>query len=423
MGNILQQEHKKTQGVENFTCGICLKSRLPVYKKFRNYSNNNNEEETKECASKHHFCIKCIAKYIQVRVSDYGRSVTKCPHSNCSVGFEILSCRSLVSTQVFVRWCDLLCESEIQAKFGRQGRRVYCPCCSEVILNECGDDGITRTTCPSCHKLFCLRCIIPLTDQERHTCNSRDDLVFLNTAARKGWTRCPSCNQSVERTFGCNIIECRCGNEFCYHFGNHAFKCYPRAIENQAREELDPFMLSVHFIFIGFAMMSIMGKPEFMNHKPVPASLEFGRTYVVRPKGKHQATVVWLHDLGANGFSSYQLLEALPIRNIKWICPTAPVQPIEIAGGFSSTAWFNMPDYSEDALINMEGLDASVTHVAKLLSKEPNYIKLGVGGFGMGSAIALYAAACAVEGKLSNGRPYPHNLSAVVSISGWLPMA
>lgn len=28
---------------------------------------------------------------------------------------------------------------------------------------------------------------------------------------------------------------------------------------------------------------------------------EFGRTYVVRPKGRHQATVVWLHGLGDNG--------------------------------------------------------------------------------------------------------------------------
>ncbi|KAJ0579409.1 putative alpha/Beta hydrolase [Helianthus annuus] len=30
-------------------------------------------------------------------------------------------------------------------------------------------------------------------------------------------------------------------------------------------------------------------------------TVEFGRTYVVRPKGKHQATVVWLHGLGDNG--------------------------------------------------------------------------------------------------------------------------
>jgi hypothetical protein len=30
-------------------------------------------------------------------------------------------------------------------------------------------------------------------------------------------------------------------------------------------------------------------------------TLEFGKTHVVRPKGKHQATIVWLHGLGDNG--------------------------------------------------------------------------------------------------------------------------
>ncbi|KAL5729951.1 lysophospholipase [Ranunculus cassubicifolius] len=30
-------------------------------------------------------------------------------------------------------------------------------------------------------------------------------------------------------------------------------------------------------------------------------AFEFGRTHVVRPKGKHQATIVWLHGLGDNG--------------------------------------------------------------------------------------------------------------------------
>jgi lysophospholipase-2 len=65
---------------------------------------------------------------------------------------------------------------------------------------------------------------------------------------------------------------------------------------------------------------------------------EFGRTYVVRPKGKHQATIVWLHGLGDNGSSSSQLLESLPLPNIKWICPTAPSRPVSLLGGFPCTA-------------------------------------------------------------------------------------
>lgn len=43
---------------------------------------------------------------------------------------------------------------------------------------------------------------------------------------------------------------------------------------------------------------------------------EFGRTYVVRPKGRHQATVVWLHGLGDNGsrYNSISLLISLILK-------------------------------------------------------------------------------------------------------------
>jgi hypothetical protein len=33
--------------------------------------------------------------------------------------------------------------------------------------------------------------------------------------------------------------------------------------------------------------------------------VEYGRTYIVRPKGRHQATIVWLHGLGDNGARYY----------------------------------------------------------------------------------------------------------------------
>nr|DAD27085.1 TPA_asm: hypothetical protein HUJ06_028553 [Nelumbo nucifera] len=115
-------------------------------------------------------------------------------------------------------------------------------------------------------------------------------------------------------------------------------------------------------------------------------TFEFGRTHVVRPKGKHQATIVWLHGLGDNGSSWSQLLETLPLPNIKWICPTAPTRPVAIFGGFPCTAF-----------------------------------KLGIGGFSMGAATALYSATCCTQGRYGNGSPYTVNISAVVGLSGWLP--
>ncbi|KAJ0548242.1 putative glycerol-3-phosphate 1-O-acyltransferase [Helianthus annuus] len=45
-------------------------------------------------------------------------------------------------------------------------------------------------------------------------------------------------------------------------------------------------------------------------------AFEFGQTYVVKPKWKHQATIVWLSSLGDNGSSWSQLLETLPLPNV-----------------------------------------------------------------------------------------------------------
>ncbi|KAJ4910795.1 putative receptor-like protein kinase [Raphanus sativus] len=152
-------------------------------------------------------------------------------------------------------------------------------------------------------------------------------------------------------------------------------------------------------------------------------AVEFGKTHVVRPKGKHQATIVWLHGLGDNGSSWSQLLETLPLPNIKWICPTAPSQPISLFGGFPSTAWFDVVGINEDGLDDVEGLDGAAAHVANLLSNEPGDIKLGVGGFSMGAGTSLYSATCFALGKYGNGNPYPINLSTVIGLSGWLPCA
>lgn len=78
---------------------------------------------------------------------------------------------------------------------------------------------------------------------------------------------------------------------------------------------------------------------------------------------------------------------------------------------------------SEDASPDVQGLDASAIHVLSILSKEPPNIKLGVGGFSMGAATAIYSAHCYARGKFGNGTGFSAHLDAVVGLSGWLPCA
>ncbi|KAI3845598.1 hypothetical protein MKW98_031220, partial [Papaver atlanticum] len=224
MGNIQQkhnnseEKHCEEEEKLEFTCEICMESSLPVDTKFKNiYSGSNNKEkkQNKECASKHHFCNDCIAKYVEAKNYDGGTSVIKCPGINCNVGLNINSVRNFidVSSKVFVRWCDLLCEFEILTNFAHHNKRAHCPGCSELILNECrSDNGITKTMCPSCKIFFCFNCVIPLKDQQVHVCSrqrnkevkliDRNDLLFVESVARQGWTRCPFCARYVERASG-----------------------------------------------------------------------------------------------------------------------------------------------------------------------------------------------------------------------------
>ncbi|GJV41839.1 retrotransposon protein, putative, ty1-copia subclass [Tanacetum coccineum] len=140
--------------------------------------------------------------------------------------------------------------------------------------------------------------------------------------------------------------------------------------------------------------MSFSGPSIGSGGRIARRAFEFGRTYVVKPKGKHQATIVWLHGLGDNGS-----------RSVSWIIG------------------FDVSDLSEDGNQDVEGMDASAAHVLSLLSTEPPNVKLGIGGFSMGAATALYSASCFTHGKFGNGNPYSTHLNAVVGLSGWLPCA
>lgn len=69
------------------------------------------------------------------------------------------------------------------------------------------------------------------------------------------------------------------------------------------------FSLSFLFDWIRFCWLFLLliitsrliGSNPVAGGRTVRRAFEFGRTYVVRPKGRHQATVVWLHGLGDNG--------------------------------------------------------------------------------------------------------------------------
>lgn len=152
---------------------------------------------------------------------------------------------------------------------------------------------------------------------------------------------------------------------------------------------------------------------------------------VIPASGKHSATIVWLHGLGdtGNGWSDISGMMNLP--HIKWVIPTAPIQPVLLNGGYPCTSWFDIRGLTPDSPEDIEGLDAAATYVGNLLSKEykngegESEIKVAVGGFSQGGALSMYLTSRTVLGKLNNGTEtddFPP-LSASICLSGWLPNA
>ncbi|KAL8242955.1 hypothetical protein R6Q59_013257 [Mikania micrantha] len=62
-------------------------------------------------------------------------------------------------------------------------------------------------------------------------------------------------------------------------------------------------------------MTILMFSCQIKGDSTANSAFKFGSTYVVEPKGKHQATIVWLHGLGDDGSSWSQVLETLSLPN------------------------------------------------------------------------------------------------------------
>ncbi|KAK7275363.1 hypothetical protein RIF29_16479 [Crotalaria pallida] len=225
MGNsLLHPKHREVnegvvsqnQVMSPTTCEICIEP-LPADKVF----NNNNL-----CV--HPFCLDCIAKYIEAKVEENVGNIP-CPALNCKQLLDPLFCRSIISKQLFDKWCDTLCASIIL----NLGHRSYCPnpSCVALVINECKGQA-KRVQCPNCKNYFCFECQIPwhagYRCEESGQLKDRNDVLFGELVERQKWCRCYKCGQCVERIEGCRWVQCRCRAICCYNCGEkyHLGPCH-----------------------------------------------------------------------------------------------------------------------------------------------------------------------------------------------------
>lgn len=128
------------------------------------------------------------------------------------------------------------------------------------------------------------------------------------------------------------------------------------------------------------------------------------------------ASIIWLHGLGADGYDFAPVVEALqPMPHIRFILPHAPAVPVTINGGYAMPAWYDI--YGSDIADRQDeaGMRASQSQIEALIAQEKHRgiaaNRILLAGFSQGGAIALHT-----------GLRHAENLAGLMALSTYLPL-
>ncbi|MDH4189325.1 MAG: alpha/beta hydrolase [Betaproteobacteria bacterium] len=133
---------------------------------------------------------------------------------------------------------------------------------------------------------------------------------------------------------------------------------------------------------------------------------------------KPDATVIWLHGLGADGHDFEPIVPALRLPKrlaLRFVFPHAPQQPVTINMGLRMRAWFDIFELG-GAREDETGIRASQALLEALIEREKSRgiaaRRIVLAGFSQGGAIAL-----------QTGLRHPERLAGILALSTWLPLA
>jgi phospholipase/carboxylesterase len=142
-------------------------------------------------------------------------------------------------------------------------------------------------------------------------------------------------------------------------------------------------------------------------------------TIEINPIAEADATVIWLHGLGADGHDFEAIVPelALPVSaRIRFVFPHAPMRPITINGGYVMRGWYDIATNDISAQEDAQGIYEAQRQLQGLIEKE---IERGIpaeriilAGFSQGGAIILHS-----------GLRYPQRLGGLLVLSSYLPLA
>ncbi len=131
-----------------------------------------------------------------------------------------------------------------------------------------------------------------------------------------------------------------------------------------------------------------------------------------------QASVIWLHGLGANGHDFEPIVPSLGLPEdapVRFVFPHAPSQPVTLNAGMTMPAWYDVYGLTAGTPQDEQGLDEAATWITALIDREAQRgvpaNRLVLAGFSQGGALALHT-----------GLRYTEGLAGIMGLSTYLPL-
>ncbi len=119
----------------------------------------------------------------------------------------------------------------------------------------------------------------------------------------------------------------------------------------------------------------------------------------IEPQKMANASVIWLHGLGASGDDFASVAPMLKLNSkihARFIFPHAPSRAITLNGGMSMPAWYDLTINGFEREINLDDLAESVNQVNNLIQREVergiNSERIVLAGFSQGGAVVYHTA-------------------------------
>ncbi|HKE45929.1 MAG TPA: dienelactone hydrolase family protein [Steroidobacteraceae bacterium] len=126
-----------------------------------------------------------------------------------------------------------------------------------------------------------------------------------------------------------------------------------------------------------------------------------------------QASVIWLHGLGADGHDFEPVVPELVRpgeRALRFVFPHAPVRPVTLNNGYAMRAWYDILGLDRQAKQDEAGIRGSAAAIRALIARENERgvasARIVLAGFSQGGAMALFT-----------GLRHPERLAGIMGLS------